>query len=115
MSLYENVKILCDANHIRPAALERRLHLSNGYIGSLRKKNPSAINLQKIADYFHVSTDYLLSSDGSSGPVVVEAIHQASSADSSPVRLALYSALLSCTEEECQSLLSLLQTFRRTE
>lgn len=42
------------------AALERALDISNGTINKWDKQNPSVNALEKIADYFSVSTDYLL-------------------------------------------------------
>ncbi|HER4395807.1 TPA: helix-turn-helix domain-containing protein, partial [Streptococcus pyogenes] len=40
--------------------LEEKLGLSRNSIYTIKNKKPSAERLQLIADYFHVSTDYLL-------------------------------------------------------
>lgn len=42
------------------AELERKLNISNGTINKWDKQNPSVAALAKIADFFNVSTDYLL-------------------------------------------------------
>ena len=42
------------------AELERALNFSQGSIGKWDKQSPSSERLQKVADYFQVSTDYLL-------------------------------------------------------
>ena len=61
MTLSERIKKLCATKGITLAELERILGLGNG---SIRKweivSSPSVANLQKVADYFGVSTDYLL-------------------------------------------------------
>lgn len=58
---YEQVKALCDARNIKITGLARSLHLSpsapnNWKEGSL----PKAETIMKIAEYFDVTTDYLL-------------------------------------------------------
>lgn len=41
--------------------LERAIGLSNGQISKWRTSNPSQKTMQKIADFFHISVDSLLS------------------------------------------------------
>lgn len=62
MSTLERVKNLCDKHGITVAMLEEKLGIPNNTIyqwkeGSTRK--PSLERLEKIADYFNVSLDYL--------------------------------------------------------
>lgn len=40
--------------------LEEKLELGKNSLYGLKRNQPSAERLQQIADYFHVSTDYLL-------------------------------------------------------
>lgn len=47
-----------DVNSI--AELERKLDISNGTISKWDKSKPGTQHLIKVADYFNVSTDYLL-------------------------------------------------------
>lgn len=60
MSITEIIKDLCTEKNITIAFLERKINLGNGTIRRWEKSSPSADKLQKIADYFNVSTDYLL-------------------------------------------------------
>ena len=60
MSTYETIKDLCKQHSIAVTALEKDLGFGRGSIGKLRNGQTSAERLQKIADYFNVSTDYLL-------------------------------------------------------
>lgn len=55
------VKSLCDEKGITVAELERNLGLSNATISRwIKGADPSSSAVGKIADYFHVSVDYLL-------------------------------------------------------
>lgn len=60
MNLYEKIKELCKSNSISISRLETELGFGNGSIRKWGKTAPAADRLQKVADYFHVSTDYLL-------------------------------------------------------
>lgn len=59
-STFEKIKELCKKQGISLNQLEDKLGFSQNYIYSIKKGNPKVENLQKIADYFKVSTDYLL-------------------------------------------------------
>lgn len=60
MNTYEIIKNLSMQRKISIAELERTLNLSNGSISKWAKNSPNAKYLEKIADYFDVSVDYLL-------------------------------------------------------
>jgi transcriptional regulator with XRE-family HTH domain len=60
MLLVEQVQKLCDSKGINIANLQKELGFSNGTIYRWDKSLPSVDKLQKVADYFNVSTDYLL-------------------------------------------------------
>ncbi|MGT2895722.1 Cro/CI family transcriptional regulator [Streptococcus phage Javan174] len=58
---FERIKELCKKRGISINFLEEQLEISKNYVYSLKnKKFPSAEHMAKIADYFQVSTDYLL-------------------------------------------------------
>lgn len=57
---FEKIKELADKQGISLNTLEERLGYSTNYLYSLKKGNPKSDRLQEIADYFNVSTDYLL-------------------------------------------------------
>lgn len=60
MNSVERVKEICKNRKIPISKLEKDLRFSNGYIGQLRKGVLPDDRLSKIADYFGVSIDYLL-------------------------------------------------------
>lgn len=59
-SLFEKIKELCQQHGISINYLEETLGYSRNTIYSMKSKKPNAERLQEIADYFNVSTDYLL-------------------------------------------------------
>ena len=59
-STFERIKGLCKKHGISINALEEKLGYSRNTIYSLKKQKPNAERIAEIADYFNVSTDYLL-------------------------------------------------------
>ncbi len=60
MSLVEKIRCLCKENKISVAELERNTGISNGQIRKWDDNTPGIDKVNLIADYFDVSTDYLL-------------------------------------------------------
>lgn len=60
MGLYEKIKILADSQKISIRRLEEILGYGNGTIRRWGKQTPGVDKIQKVADYFDVSVDYLL-------------------------------------------------------
>ena len=59
--IQQRILELCDSKGIKFSKAEEDLGFSNGYIRKIGVKlNPSSTALQKIANYFNVSVDYLL-------------------------------------------------------
>lgn len=59
-STFDRIKELCSKQGISLNTLEEKLNFSTNYIYSMKRGNPKTENLEKIADHFNVSTDYLL-------------------------------------------------------
>lgn len=57
---YEKIKELADKRGISLTKLEEDLGYSRNTIYKLKSQKPNAERISEIADYFHVSTDYLL-------------------------------------------------------
>lgn len=60
MTVFDIVKELCNERKISINDLEKSLGYSKNTLYRLKTQTPGADKLQKIADYFDVSTDYLL-------------------------------------------------------
>ncbi|MBU5594877.1 helix-turn-helix domain-containing protein [Amphibacillus sp. MSJ-3] len=60
MTAFDRLKILCDEQGISVNTLEERLDIGRNSLYSWKKNIPKGTNLLKVADFFDVSTDYLL-------------------------------------------------------
>lgn len=64
MVIYDTISKLCDKSGIAITALETELGLGRGLIGKWKNgTSPNLAKLKKIADYFDVSVDYLLTGE----------------------------------------------------
>ena len=59
-SAYEKIKELAENQGISLNKLEEKLGYSRNTIYNMRKSTPNSERIAEIADYFNVSTDYLL-------------------------------------------------------
>ena len=72
-TLYDNIRLLCDGRNIKPGKVCNDLGLSRGLMTDLkmgRKKGVSAETANRIANYFGVSVDYLLTGEEKEKPLV---------------------------------------------
>lgn len=60
MTLKERIVGLCKQENIPISKLEKELGFAGGYISKLDKSTPNSAKLQKIAGYFGVTLDYLM-------------------------------------------------------
>ena len=68
MDCYDRIKKLCDQTGIAVTALESELGFGRGSIGKMRTaKSVSADRVAKIADYFGVTTEYLITGETNDG------------------------------------------------
>ena len=58
--LLERIKKLCKSRSMTVSQLEGELNLPNNTIYQWKKRVPGTDRLQSVAEYFHVSIDYLL-------------------------------------------------------
>ncbi|MGE4215402.1 MAG: helix-turn-helix domain-containing protein [Anaerotignaceae bacterium] len=65
MTLLERVRDLCKKNSIKPANLEKILKFGNGTLSRWDSSSPSIDKIQKVANYFNVSIDYLVGQEDS--------------------------------------------------
>ncbi|MCG3418996.1 helix-turn-helix domain-containing protein [Oceanobacillus jordanicus] len=60
MTAFDRLKKLCDEQGISVNNLEEKLGIGKNSLYSWKKNIPKGTNLIRVADYFDVSTDYLL-------------------------------------------------------
>ena len=61
--LLENIRRLCSQKPVSIAKLERETGIGNGTISRWDTSSPSIENVQKVADYFGVTVNDLLSTN----------------------------------------------------
>ena len=68
MGTYDIIKKLCEENGIAITALEQKLGFGRGSIGKLKKGSMmTSERLRKVADYFGISLEYLMTGEMSEG------------------------------------------------
>lgn len=60
MTAFDRVKELCEKHGISVVRLEEKVGFGKNSMYSWKKNKPSTEKLEKVADYFNVSTDYIL-------------------------------------------------------
>lgn len=60
MTTFDRVRNLCEQRKMSINDLEKALGYSRNTLYRLKTQNPGADKLEQIADYFNVSTDYVL-------------------------------------------------------
>lgn len=64
-TFYDEIEKLCERNDMTIAKLERELKFSNATIRRWKHASPSVANVKRVADYFGVTIDSLISGDHS--------------------------------------------------
>ena len=62
--VFENVKQLCEENKISISKLESECGLGNATIKGWKNSSPTVEKIKKVADYFGVTIDELISKEG---------------------------------------------------
>ena len=63
MDLKERIQMLCKSAGKSMNQVETDLGFGKGYLSKLGKSTPNATKLKLIADYFNVTTDYLMNGE----------------------------------------------------
>ncbi|HAQ9265742.1 TPA: helix-turn-helix transcriptional regulator [Enterococcus faecium] len=72
MNLLERIKKLCNQRGISVYQLEEKIEIGRNTIYQWNKRTPSTEKIQKVADYFDVSVDYLLGREERETPKFVD-------------------------------------------
>ena len=60
MGIVDRIRTLCEEKGITINKLEKEVGIGRGNIARWDKHRPNIVNVQKVADYFGVTTDYIL-------------------------------------------------------
>ena len=63
MTVFERIEELRKAKNVSQGKLEKELGFSNGSISKWRNSTPTYERLQKVAEYFGVTVDYLMTGE----------------------------------------------------
>ncbi|MGV8956896.1 helix-turn-helix domain-containing protein [Lactococcus lactis] len=91
MTTFERIKNLADNQKISLQKIATEIGLSENAIYGWKTRKPKADDLAKIADYFHVSVDYLLGREKDSqdekqfSPELEDAIEHAEAFEGTPL------------------------------
>ena len=99
------IRALANAQGLSLTNLEIVLGLGNGTISRWNKSSPNSDKLVKVADYFHVSTDYLLGRAEEKKPA------DQTANGLTKERQALIDLAMSCPEDLAKDLLTAMQLF----
>lgn len=67
MTLFERIEWLRNSRGISQGKLEKELGFSNGSISKWKNSTPNPERLKKLADYFGVSVEYLMTGEEKEG------------------------------------------------
>lgn len=67
MTLFERIEELRNSRGISQGKLEKELGFSNGSISKWKNSTPNPERLKKLADYFGVSVEYLMTGEEQNG------------------------------------------------
>jgi len=79
MTFYERIELLRKTTGISQGSLEKELGFSNGSVSKWKHSMPTPERLKKLADFFHVSVDYLVT--GENLPIAGEYLLDAATAE----------------------------------
>lgn len=102
----DRIKALANARGIGLPKLEMELGFGNGTIVKWNKSSPSADKLQKVADYFDVSIDYLLGREETDNDEIMELREQLRR---QPGMRILFDASKNATTEQLESMAEMIR------
>lgn len=118
MSVYERIQALCKEKGIAVTALEKELGFGRGSIGKLKNvsKNTSAGRMQKIADYFGVTPEYLITGEKREGYYLnEETVETAQSIFENKELRILFDAARNASPEDIKTAADVLLALKRKE
>lgn len=110
-TIKDRIKALADARGIALAKLDAELGFGNGTIGKWDRYAPSSDKLQKVANYFEVSTDYLLGRESEDTDEIMELREQLRR---QPGMRILFDASKSATKEQLESVAEMIKKWSKS-
>lgn len=111
MCISKKIRQLCLERGISVRQLEKAVGIGNGSVLRWEKQEPSAKNLQKVADYFGVSTYYLLDDEETKADYFIdpEVLKMAQELKVRPELKVLFDASKRMSKETVEALVSFIE------
>ena len=115
MSFYERIKSLCQENGTTLTALCRLLNLSTAMPTQWKNgRMPGSTTLQKLADHFGVTTDYLLNGPKADPDDTDEMTELLQELKTRPEMRMLFSLAKGATKEDVELAVAIIQRMRQS-
>lgn len=116
MGIKDRIRDLCVKKHMTFAGLEKALGFGNAYISQMNPETVPHARLEKIADYFGVSVDYLVNGEESEGYYLnPETAKVAQEMFENEELRVLFDAARDASPEDLRTVYSLLLALKRKE
>ena len=120
--IYDRIKILCKENKISVNKLEEELKISKGSLCKIDVNKPSAEKMQKIADFFNVTVEFLATGeeaepnavDKEKNPIVLddEALELLEELKTRPEMRTLFSVSKKATKEDIMKAVKIIEALK---
>lgn len=115
MNIRDRIKELCKQNGTSLNKLETELSFAKGYLSKLDKSTPTVKNMQKIADYFGISVDYLMNGTKDEYYTTPETAQMAQQIFENKELHLLFDAAKDAAPEDLETVHSMLLALKRKE
>lgn len=112
--MYGIIEGLCTERGIKPGRMCSDLGISRGVMGDLkagRTKRLSAANIEKISNYFGVSSDYLLGTEAEKNPAALSGSELDQQLEG--INFALYGEVQELTDDQKRDVLRFIQFLKQ--
>lgn len=117
--MFERIENLRKSAGLSQGKLEKELGFSNGSISKWKNSTPTPDRLQKLADYFKVSVDYLMTGEEKKDSIPYyineDARNMAQFIYENPEYKVLFDASRKISKDDIDTVVTILDKFKNTE
>lgn len=116
MNLQERIRALCKEKGVSVSRLEKDLGFANAYISQMNPETVQHARLVKIADYFGVTVEYLMTGETNDGYYInPETAKKAQELFENKELSVLFDAARDASPEDLQTVYDMLMALKRKE
>lgn len=113
MGIYDNILFLCKERGITISALERGSDIKRGVIEKWKVSSPSIEKVEKVANYFGVSIDYLMGNNTEGYYFDLESMKLAQEMKDNPNIQILLDASRNVSPEDLQLIINMVKRMQK--